>query len=290
MTGRTRPLATGGMARFTPLVLLALLSLPGRAEAQAGNQNRTVTVNYVYASQIGIGGYDLSGLSVQVFTLPLAHTFDLGSEGGWRLKLKLPVELGVYEFHANDTDGTRISIRQQALAIVPGLELQIPLGPQWTLKPFADFGVGKLLQAPGTPAYIFSTGIKSAYTVRRGVYAFTIGNGLLFAGDASFGRADLEDYWAIENGIEIRRPLGLEFRGVEPDLGVYAIYYYYPKPLVFTRFLEDPLKISNQGEIGFSLGSASRLDLPVVGNPRIGVGYVFGGGLSVLRVSFGFPF
>jgi len=62
------------------------------------------------------------------------------------------------------------------------------------------------------------------------------------------------------------------------------------KPLVFTRFLQDPLKISNQGEIGFSLGSASRLDLPVVGNPRIGVGYVFGGGLSVLRASFGFPF
>jgi hypothetical protein len=196
----------------------------------------------------------------------------------------------VYRFRATDVSGTRIAIDQHTLAVVPGLELQIPMSPRWTLKPFADFGVGRLLESPGTPAYIFATGVRSAVALKRGDYTFTLGNGLFYAGDASFGRSDLEDYGAIENGIEIRRPLGLTLHGFEPDLGVYAIYYYYPKPLVFTRFLQEPLKISHQGEIGFSIGSATPLDLWIARDPRVGIGYVFGGGLSVLRVSFGFPF
>src|SRR5690242_15464878 len=182
MQRRTRRLVGMGIARVTQLLLLACLLAPGRADAQANTQNRTVTVNYVYASQIGIGGYDLSGLSVKVFTLPLTHTFDVGSED-WRLKVTLPVELGVYDFHATDTDGTPISISQHTLSVVPGLELQIPLRPQWALKPFVDFGVGKLLESPGTPAYIFSTGVRSAYAITRGIYTFTIGNALVFAGD-----------------------------------------------------------------------------------------------------------
>jgi len=71
---------------------------------------------------------------------------------------------------------------------------------------------------------------------------------------------------------------------------VYTIYYYYPVPLVFSRFLQPDLKIANQGEIGFSVGSATELRFVGLSNPRIGVGFIFGGGLTVLHINFGFQF
>ena len=73
-------------------------------------------------------------------------------------------------------------------------------------------------------------------------------------------------------------------------LGVYTIYYYYPVPLVFSRFLEPELKIAHQGEIGFSIGSATQFQLLGLSNPRIGAGFIFGGGLTVLHINFGFQF
>ena len=54
-------------------------------------------------------------------------------------------------------------------------------------------------------------------------------------------------------GVELRHPLGFSMGTLAPDLGVYTIYYYYPVPLAFSRFLEPELKIVNQGEIGFSI-------------------------------------
>jgi len=65
---------------------------------------------------------------------------------------------------------------------------------------------------------------------------------------------------------------------------------YYPVPLVLSRFLEPELRIVNQGEIGFSFGSATQFRLLGLSIPRIGTGFIFGGGLTVLRYQFGFQF
>ena len=59
----------------------------------------------------------------------------------------------------------------------------------------------------------------------------------------------------------LRHPLGFRVANLEPDLGVYATYYYYPAPLHFSRFLRPALKVENQVELGFSIGSASPFQL-----------------------------
>ena len=71
---------------------------------------------------------------------------------------------------------------------------------------------------------------------------------------------------------------------------VLASDYYYPAPLEFSRFLKSRLKIVDQGEVGFSIGSATPLQILFLSNPRIGAGFVFGGGLKVWHINFGFPF
>ena len=272
----------------TAAVALVLPAQCPRAQS-ASDANRTVNVNYVYAANLGFGGYSLAGLTADVFALPLGYTFHVGPENDWKLRLTLPIQLGLYQFCATDTDGTRIKINQQSLAVLPGVELQVPITQRVVLKPFADIGFGHTFGATtGADALIYTVGVRSVTQWQAGEYTLSLGNAALYAGDEASGFS--ESYFAIETGFEVRRPLGFTVRGIEPDLGVYVADYYYPKPLRFSRFLRDPLRISNQGEVGFTIGSARPLDMVLLGNARIGAGYVFGGGLKVWHVAFGFPF
>jgi hypothetical protein len=139
-------------------------------------------------------------------------------------------------------------------------------------------------------AYIYMAGARAVS--RWAVQATTLflGEAVIYAGDSPMGSGFSEHYVSLQLGAEVRHPLGFTAGTVTPDLGVYAIYYHYPSPLVFNRFLESDLQIRNQGELGFSVGSASEFRWLGLSNPRIGVGFIYGGGLNVWRVSFGFPF
>ncbi len=271
---------------------LASSPQPRAQTPPAPNPNRTVDLNYVYAADLGFGGYSLAGLSADVFTLPLAYTLPGVPWNGWAVRLLAPVQGGFYSFGATDTNGQHLSIKQQSLSVVPGAELQIPLGDRVVLKPFAQVGVVHAFgSGVGNPdAMVYLAGARAATQWRSGAYTYTIGNGVVFAGDKTLGSGFSEHYVALQIGGEVRRPLGFKIGEWAPDLGLYAGTYYYPEPLVFSRFLRSPLRVANQGEIAFSIGSATPSHILWSSNPRIGVGYVFGGGLNVWHANFGFPF
>src|SRR5215831_13008963 len=71
------------------LVLLSSLAGPAQdAAAQADNRQIEAQVNLPYAVQFGFGSYDVGGLAVRVFRVPVQHTFALGpDEDAWRLVL-----------------------------------------------------------------------------------------------------------------------------------------------------------------------------------------------------------
>jgi hypothetical protein len=266
---------------------------PLRAQpAPAPNPNRTVNLNYVYAAELGFGGYALSGLTADVYTLPLAETLHDLPYRGWALKLMLPIQAGLYRFRATDTDGRRIAIDQQSVSIVPGAELQIPIGERTVLKPFAQFGDAHGFgSGTGNPdSWIYLTGVRALTQWRSGDYTFSVGNAVVYAGDSTIGPGFSEHYVSLQIGGEVRRPLGFQVAGTTPDLGLYVADYYYPTPLEFSRFLKPLLHVSNQAEIGFSVGSATPFQLLWLSNPRFGVGFVFGGGLDVWHINFGFQF
>jgi hypothetical protein len=254
--------------------------------------NRTVNLNYVYAAELGFGGYSLDGLSAQVYTLPLDYTFPDVLRDGWELKILAPLELGLYSFKATDTDGERISLEQQSLAVVPGAELQIPVGSHTVVKPFGQFGVGHTFGVEsGSPnSYIYLAGVRSISQWHAGATTFSLGDAAIYAGDSPIGSGFSEHYISLQVGVEVRHPLGFTVGKLAPDLGIYTIYYYYPEPLVFNRFLQPNLNVTNQGEVGFSVGSATPFRLLGLSSPRIGAGLIFGGGLTVWRINFGFQF
>lgn len=286
--------------RLRALLVAAAVSVPlsawlrpahGQGTA-APNPNRTVNLNYVYAAELGFGGYDLDGLSADVYTLPLSHTLRGVLADGWALKLLAPIQGGLYSFRATDTNGQRISIHQQSLAVVPGAELQIPIGDHFMLKPFAQGGIAHSFgDGVGNPdAWVFLGGARSVAQWRAGAYTLSLGNGIVYAGDHTMGPGFSEHYVALQVGAELRRPLGFKIGSLTPDLGVYAAEYYYPAPMEFSRFLKPVLRVSNQNEVGFSIGSATPFQMLWMSQPRLGAGFVFGGGLNVYHVNFGFPF
>jgi hypothetical protein len=284
------PLASHARA----LAAAAILALPpvlARAVPPT-QENRTVNVNYVYASTLGFGGYSLAGLTASVYTLPLAHTFQLDGTNGLALRVTLPVQLGLYSFRAIDTSGAPISIDQQSIAVVPGVALPLTVAPRTVITPFANFGAGHTFGVTegGADALIYSFGVRGTNQHSFGAYTLTLGAAVLYAGDSTIGGGFNESYTALEAGAELRRPLGFTIGPVKPDVGIYVATYYYPNALEFSRFLEPPLLVRNQGEVGFTIGSAKPLDLPVLANARVGAGYVFGDGLRVWHVVFGFPF
>jgi hypothetical protein len=268
-------------------------SMTSRAQTSAApTLNRTVNLNYVYAAELGFGGYSLNGLTAQVYTLPLDYTLHDVPRNGWALRILAPIQLGLYSLKVTDTNGERISVSQQAVAVVPGAELEIPLGSRTVFKPFGQFGVGHTFGVDGGSPnyYVFLAGARAVSQWHAGATTISLGNAVIYAGDTPIGSGFSEHYVSLQLGVELRHPLGFKVGTLAPDLGVYSIYYYYPVPLVFSRFLEPELKIANQGEIGFSIGSATQFQLLGLSNPRIGAGFIFGGGLTVLHINFGFQF
>ena len=285
--------AKPGFRSALVLACAALAShVPAPAAAQSpAAQNTDVVLNYVYAAQLGFGGYSLGGLTANVYTLPLADTLADTPGEGWGLKLLLPVQFGLYHF-SGSYEGRHVSLNQTSLSFTPGLELQIPVLDRTVVKPFVQAGIAHGFgPGVGNPdSYVFLGGARSITQWQAGDYTLSFGNGVVFAGDATVGPGSAEHYVSLQIAGEVRRPLGFEIAGVKPDLGVYVANYYYPAPLRFTRFLKPRLEVTDQAEVGFSIGAADKFKLLWFSNPRIGAGVVFGGGLTVYHVNFGFPF
>ena len=153
--------------------LFASLLVAENAKAQpssASNPNRTVNLNYVYAADLGFGGYSLAGLTAGVYTLPLSDTLHdvtvrgLGAAApdahpGRPLQLQ-----GKRHLMAGASPLT-----SNPISIVPGAELQVPLSQRTVLKPFAQFGEAHAFGAGvGNPdSWIYLAGVTDADRVAR---------------------------------------------------------------------------------------------------------------------------
>ena len=288
--------------RFIALFIIALFCVGIHTQdvGAQGNGNTEFKVNYAYAFQLGFGSYDVGGLDVKVFKLPISYTFGLDSSGKLKLKVKSPVFYGRFRFRANTADNTRISVDQDVISVIPGLELQYEVLKNWYIKPFGDFGFAWTISDKVRPRnqninvddstiYIYSLGIGSLYEIFWRRFKFSIGNALLWAGNSTFDGDDDESFGVFENGIDAQHPLGFTIKGYEPDLSAFFIYYRFIPYAEFSRSQRRPLRVKNQYEVAGTLGSATPFKVGFVKNPRIGVGYRFGD-LEAFTINFGFPF
>ena len=289
------------------LVLLGAVSaLVQKAAAQANGRQLDVQVNLPYAVQFGFGSYDVGGLSVDVFRVPVQHTFALGpNEDAWRLALTGYLGYGHFSFESSVL-GPKVTASEDFVFVLPQAELQIPLRRWWTVKPYVAAGVGRTFNGSaaveGTSGgefhveegfvFLYAAGISNLFEFQLQDFVLSVGSRLAAAGDATIGpsRSPNTNYGTLQNGLEVRHPLGLDVKGLVPDVGVSFIYYYFFPSAKFSLPGESPLEVSNQFEFGINIGSAKPAKLWIFNNPRIGVSYRFGDGLTGVRAQFGFPF
>jgi hypothetical protein len=303
----------GSVIGFGVLVALCLgLATPRPARAQEEPQINA-SVNYVYAAQLGFGGYRVGGLSVNVYSLPIQFTLrDVFLD--WRLKVAFPILYGDYEF-----DGTveymgqplRVKVDQRTLSAEPKLKLEVPVLEPWTMSLIGAWGFGSTFDTEvrgrlGDGPYVRDPDLEGErwyYTYQVGIssllqhhverWTLSLGNAFVYAGTADFETEDdVEAYGAIETGVDARHPLGFRIMGYEPDASLFFIWYYFTPSLEFTRVGREALEVDNVYEIGLTFGAdrETPFHIPVLGDPRIGVSYRVGNDLDAVRVNFGFPF
>jgi len=288
--------------------------LPARARAQQSNGPEVnVSTNYVYAAQLGFGGYSVGGLDVSVYSIPVE--LSLGDVLlNWRLKVALPVMYGNYDFKGTVDDGDdqiRIKAHQRTLSAEPKLKLEIPVLEPWTVSLIGAWGFGYAFDLHGSGRslndssrratiagsdfwyYTYQVGVSSVVQQTFDRWTLSLGNAFIYAGTADLSsQPDVQAYGALETGVDARHPLGFRVAGYEPDASLFFIWYYFTPSLEFTRVGRDSLQVDNVYEIGLTFGAdqATPFEIPVLGNPRVGVSYRVGNDLDAVRLNFGFPF
>jgi hypothetical protein len=303
-TSRGWWLARGGWLGLGLVWLGALTGLAQDAAAQADSRTIDVQVNLPYAVQFGFGSYDVGGLSVNVFRVPVPHTFALGpEEDAWRLVLTGYLGYGYFSFETR-VFGPKIIASEDFAFLLPQAELQIPLRPGWTVKPYVAAGLGWTFNGsvaiegqPGGQLHVdeglislYAAGISNLFEVTVRDFLLSFGTKLSGAGAVPIGQSGSQGYGTLQNGLEVRHPIGFRVKDLVPDVGVSFVHSYFFPSAKFSLPGRRPLEVSNQFEFGVSFGAAQPATLWILKIPRIGVSYGFGDGLTGVRANFGFPF
>ncbi|MBY0280489.1 hypothetical protein K2Z84_34575 [Candidatus Binatia bacterium] len=304
------------LACATGAVLLPVLATSARAQIDPPGRQIDVAVNYVYAAQLGFGTYHVGGLSVNVYSLPLAYTLsDVLLD--WRLKVEFPILYGGYSFRRSveveELDNARVKIfaDQRTLGAEPKLRLEIPILEPWTVSLIGAWGFGSTFDTEISYRlpdgrrvrdreaeqdvwfYTYQVGVSSLLQHRIDRLTLGLGNAFIYAGTANLERApSAQAYGAVETGVEARHPLGFDVNGYDVDGSLFFIWYWFTPSLQFSRVEKRSLEVDDVYEVGLSFGAdqATPFEIPVLGNPRLGVSYRAGNDLDALRVNFGFPF
>jgi len=224
-----------------------------------------IFINYDYASDIDIGGFDTTGLSSLDFRIPISYTYRLGKDKNWGLKFKTDFNFGRYKFDGITGEGTSGKVKVAAISIVPGLEAIIPVRDYWSIIPFFQSGLGWGIvtdESPGIDAkspltYTFRNGIKNIFSWKLEKFRFRVGNTIGSGGNGTFDGDFVDVYAWIRNVIDVRHPLGFKIKTQVPDFGVYFTHTRYLPNTEFPHIEPRSIEIDDQFEIGAGIGLAT---------------------------------
>jgi hypothetical protein len=268
-----------------------LVALPALAQEVELRTEQTDLLNFAFASQVGSGVYAVDGRTVQIYRIPVDMRLRSVSDDPrrWGLKLTLPVTLGFYDFAPRDVVTSGLPEEVGTLSLVPGVQLEVPVGSSWELAPFAEAGVAQDFES-GTSTAVYALGLESEYTFAWSAVDGRLGNRLLWAGITGGGALVADDYGELETGLELTHALWFAVAGHPADAGLFAASYLYFNPLEGLGGEADRFEMQDQWEIGITFGTRPPLAYKKLRAPRIGASYRFGDGISAARLVLGAAF
>lgn len=258
--------------------------------AMAADEEQERTINIAYANILGSGIYEIGGRSAYVLNMPFEFVLYEPKEADWSLNLLLPVTVGVLDvdwgdFWGDDRDGDRL----QTLGVTPGIELDVPLSDQWTLKPFLQAGY---IYDPNDDydAWLTMGGVRSLFNYQLGEYTLGFGAAVTVAEQRPVSTGDNTGIGVIDVGLDVRRRMSAQLRGQPLELSVYAIASHYYNKLDLLDVEDDDFHVQQTFELGMTLGTAQPFRVLGIDWQRVGMGYMWGDGIESITFNLGFPF
>lgn len=275
MTGNSRKLSRW----LTCAALAACLGICACTRARAQEE----PVHWAYAAFFGTGHYSLDGradttiLSVApgwTWREPVLSASGKRSPG---YRFRFPLAIGSHDFSSFDTIGGLGLESVGTVSVAPGVDIEIPMTPSWSVKALAYAGIGTET-AGGENARVFRLGFRSQLTFGLGDTRLQLVNGIgRFGYSTTAGASSAIN--VLLTGLDFGRPLASLKIGSDPA----AIHWH----VLYTRYLDTlgfdlsartlaPVTLREEWELGFAFSKQNaRLGIKRLRFDRIGLAYRF---------------
>jgi hypothetical protein len=275
----------------TTFLLSTLLLIAFRAQAQAPTETREdeavgQSINYVFATDLGSGLYDLGGRTLQIYRYTYRKDLRETTPDQTGIRLVAPVTAGFFDFNPIDVISSGPPTRVDSFSVVPGVELDYLLSDGWHIIPYARTGFS--VASSSVDGWLYGAGVRvERLADYRGWDGFKRSE-LALAGVKYRHDAPGDRFLRFRQGFDFTRGAGWGARGRELEVGLYAIFDLIVDPP--TAPVTDGEEAPIQAEFGFTLASRPRLKIWKFDAPRLGFGYRVAGELSAWRFVIGAPF
>ena len=272
---------------LAPFGLLAASSAwaqtPGeRAEDQAVGSS----VNYVFATDLGSGVYDLDGRTLQIYKLTYEKELRESTPEQLGVRFDLPVTFGFFDFKPVDVLSSGLPTRVDSFSVVPGIELDYLVEGGWHLIPYARAGFS--VASSSVDGWLYGAGLRvERKTDFHGWDKFTRAE-LAYAGVNYRKDIPADQFVRLRSGFDFTRGLDWSIADRKVELGLYAVFDIIVDPP--TVLLDQSQQQPMQAEFGFTLATRPRYKVWKFDAPRLGFGYRLAGTLSAWRFVIGVPF
>ena len=229
---------------------------------------------------------DVQVRATQLYRLPMAVTLRGPADGRVGVRITFPVTLT--SVRVETVSDVKSFVRRLGVAaIVPGIELLIPVSDRFRVRPFAEAGIGKGTDG-GRREVLYGAGIRVRVDqpVRR--LQLTFGGSAMRRKRGTSG-GEYGGHSMFEAAVDSQVPLGFSIGTRQARGGLYVIARGF-NGLEMPRAGQIPVPLNSQFEAGVSFSTSPDLALWKVRLPWLAVGYQFGEVLSGVRVYMRFPF
>lgn len=258
-----------------------------REVVQQRSRNADQLFNWYYAAIYGTGVYSIGEQTVGVLRAPFGYRLREAGEEQWGVRLTVPVTAALAEFDLGDFNLG--NVHAAGLSVLPGVEVEIPLAPRWTLKPFVNVGGGWEFERSGA-ALIYSAGVATVYRkpLDNG-WLSTLGGRLTFAGYKAGEESSRLAALAGGGGLDI--PIDMTIAGRPALFGVQMTGTIYFNKLEFLLPGSAEKQVLAEAEVAVTLGVRKPVEFLGASFDRVGLGFRKGSdGLKGIRLVGSFPF
>ena len=269
--------------------LLALLLACGTASAaEPLTREEQAVINFGFATQLGSGIYSVSGRTLQVYRLPFGYTLPADDDARVRVRLTLPLTIGIADFKPIDVLESGLPEGLDTLSFVPGFEVRVVMSERWQLEPFIEAGIARD-RTSELDQRVYAGGLRSRYEFEQDATLWLLSQELLHVVVEQDGEHSRDDCTRLRFGMAARRSFSTVVGRRQPDYLLYAVAD------VYTDTPAGPAEGDATGggaqfELGVTFGTVEPIRVWRIPLPRVGLGYRFGDGLSAVRVVFGAAF